>query len=278
MASQKPRPALEFAAGDKGSSEWIVQKLSPLKPFVSTVPFLFLGIESLLAFVARSLYSDSDWMSKMMLCQLLAVNCTFTGLLHFYPPLKPFYTSMIFLPFKEFWLYLSGLALLSGGILVAFSRTQTVGAWVLIVTFIGIFPGNVACVFLPAPRKMVCGNSIVGATVRLPFQFLFIYWAHWFTTPTPTPAFSLKWWTLPTLHGHSTKALCRRIDILRAIRCDGDGLHPQYVFVQCVCILSGPSVVWVIFVRNVKLKLAGQGVFETPNNIVHRWLSRQSDE
>lgn len=186
MSAHGTRLSPEFAPGDKASSKWLVRGLKPYKPIISTFPFLFLGVESLLAFVGRSLYADSDWLIKMMLGQLLAINCTFSGLLHFYPPFKRFYTSMIFLPYEDLWLYGSGLALSTGGLLVAFSSTQVIGAWILVVTFIIIFPGNVACVFMPTPRKLVCGGSTLGAILRLPFQLLFIYWAHWFTT-APIP-------------------------------------------------------------------------------------------
>lgn len=187
MSARGARLSPEFAPGEKPSTDVFIRILKPYKPVISIVPFLFLAVESLLAFVARSLYADSDWLVKMMLGQLLAINCTFAGLLHFYPPFKRFYTSMIFLPYKELWLYGSGAALATGGLLVAFTRTQVMGAWVLVATFIIIFPGNVACVFMAEPRKVVCGGSTIGAILRLPFQLLFIYWAHWFTTAPIVP-------------------------------------------------------------------------------------------
>lgn len=188
MSTSGKRLTPEFAPGEKPSPTWIINSLKPYKPIISAVPFLLLAVESLLAFIARSLYGDTDWLIKLMLCQLLAVNCTFSGLLHFYRPFKSFYTSMIFLPYKEVWLYSSGLALSAGGLLVAFTRTQVIGAWTLVATFVIIFPGNVACVFMPTPRKLVCGGSTIGAILRLPFQFLFIYWAHWFTTAINVPS------------------------------------------------------------------------------------------
>lgn len=187
MSAHGVRLSPELAPGQKPSTDVFIRILKPYKPVISALPLLFLGVESLLAFVGRSLYGDSDRLVKMMLGQLLAINCTFSGLLHFHPPFKRFYISMIFLPYKELWLYASGVALATGGLLVAFTRTQVTGAWILVATFIIIFPGNVACVFMPGPRELVCGGSTIGAILRLPFQLLFIYWAHWFTTAPVEP-------------------------------------------------------------------------------------------
>lgn len=157
--------------------------LAPHKQLIGMFPFLFFAIESLLAVAFSSLYSDSDWMLKMLFAQLLAVNTTLSGMLHFFPPLYQFYTSMIFLPFQDFWLYSSGLALIIGGLFVAFAKTQVIGAWLLVFVFTLIFPGNIVCVFSRYPRNQVCGGSVIGAILRLPFQFSFIVWAYWFTSP-----------------------------------------------------------------------------------------------
>lgn len=172
----------EFAPGPTPWAKKILKVLSPYKQVIGSLPFLFFALESLLALLCSAVYADSDWMLKMMFAQLLAVNTTLAGLLHFFPPLHQFYTSMIFLPWPQFWLYFSGLALITGGLCVAFSHTQVLGAWLLIAVLIIMFPGNIACVVSTYPRNQVCGGSLLGALLRLPFQFLFMAWAWWFTS------------------------------------------------------------------------------------------------
>lgn len=181
-----PRKRLspEFSPGVNPSAQALLNLLSPYKHVIGMLPFFFFAFESLLALLCRTLYADSDWMVKMMFAQLLAVNTTFAGLLHFFPPLYHFYASMIFLPWPHVWLYMSGLMLITGGLCVAFMRTQILGAWLLVSTLVLVFPGNIACVVSPRPRNQVCGGSLVGALMRLPFQFTFIAWAWWFTSPT----------------------------------------------------------------------------------------------
>lgn len=188
MSSSKPSktPLPPSWSTSLSLSDNLLHILLPYRHFIAAFPFLFFAFESLLAVAFSAVYANSDWMLKMMFAQLLAVNATLAGLLHFFPPLYHFYTSMIFVPFQDFWLYSSGIALVAGGLLVAFSATQVIGAWILVAVLIIIFPGSIACVFWRYPRNQVCGGSLLGAILRLPFQFSFIAWAYWFTSP-PLP-------------------------------------------------------------------------------------------
>lgn len=155
---------------------------------INPLPFLFFVTESLVAVGCYHHYGDTDSMLKFMLGQLLAVNTTMAGLLHFFPPMYEFYTSMIFLPMKDFWLYSTGVALMASGIGTLFTKTQVYAAWCLVAIFIVMLPGNIACVFMERPRKIVCGGSKIAAVARLPFQIPFIIWALWFTSaPLPLP-------------------------------------------------------------------------------------------
>lgn len=176
----------ELAPGEAGSADLFVKILLPYKDAITPLPFLFFVTESLLAVACYYIYADSDWMLKFMLGQLLAINTTMAGLLHFFPPMYNFYTSMIFLPLKDFWLYATGLALIAGGVGITFAKTQVYAAWCLVAVLIIMFPGNLACVFMEHPRNVVAGGSMVKALVRLPLQIPFIAWAFWFTSP-PLP-------------------------------------------------------------------------------------------
>lgn len=173
----------ELAPGEPGSADLFVNMLSPYKAAITPLPFLLFVTESLIATTCFYMYRDSDRMLKFMLGQLLAINSTMAGLLHFFPPMYDFYTSMIFLPMKDFWLYSTGLALIGGGVGVTFAKTQVYAAWCLVVILILMFPGNLACVFMEHPRKVVFGGSMTAALLRLPLQIPFIIWAYWFTSP-----------------------------------------------------------------------------------------------
>lgn len=186
MSSQGRRLDPQFAPNATPSAEYFSKILYPYKKIISVLPFFFFALESLVAVVCRKVYADSDWMLKMMFAQLLAVNSTLAGVLHFHPPLYQFYTSMIFLPFQDFWLYATGIVFIVGGLMVAFTKTLQLGAWILVLTFILVFPGNIACVVSPFPRNIVCGGSLFGAILRLPFQITFILWALWMTSGYPS--------------------------------------------------------------------------------------------
>lgn len=188
---KKPASRLlpELAPGLNPSSDYLYSLLEPFRPIIGFSLFLFFALESIVAWLSAQLYGDADPLLKLMFAQLLAVNATLGGLLHFHAPLYDFYTSMIFVPFKKFWLYATGWMLIAGGLMVAFTKTQTIGAQLLVFTFILIFPGNLACVFSRHARNKVCAGSLGGAILRLPFQFLFIAWAWWLTKPTtPLPS------------------------------------------------------------------------------------------
>lgn len=171
----------------------ITRLLMPIADIVRALPPVFFFLESVMAAAAYKAYGDSDGLLKFLFNQLLAVNMTCAGLMHFAKPLLSFYSSMVpsFLPFgKKFWIFSTGIALVFGGLGVMFPPTQQAAAWLLVTTLVVMFPGNVACVFMEHPRKVVCGGSLVASLVRLPFQATLIMWAFWFTSdPVPLPAF-----------------------------------------------------------------------------------------
>ncbi|PXF44902.1 hypothetical protein BWQ96_05392 [Gracilariopsis chorda] len=179
----------EFAPGMSPSSQYFVKRLAPCKDVASLLPFLMFSLEGLVAVICSYIYQDTDWLLKFTFSQLLAINTVFAGILHFYKPLYEFYTSMIFVPFKDFWLYSTGFVLMFGGFGLVFANTQVLAAYALAGVLIVMFPGNIACVFLEKPRKLVCNDSLIGAVLRLPMQLVFIRWALWFTTPPLPPPF-----------------------------------------------------------------------------------------
>lgn len=100
---------------------------------------------------------------------------TVAGVMHFVNP--SFFDAIVppWLPPNErFWTYASGVAELVVGPMVLARRTRRIGAWAAIALFIGVYPGNLYMAWDWRDRS--AGDQVV-AYARLPFQFLFIWWA-----------------------------------------------------------------------------------------------------
>lgn len=110
---------------------------------------------------------------------MLAFNFILAGLAHFPKSMYTFYSSMVPLPFKKFWVYASGVAWIVFGIGLCFERYASKAAYAIAITLVLVFPANIACVVDPYPRKVAFGGSKAAAIARLPFQFTFIAWALW---------------------------------------------------------------------------------------------------
>tara|TARA_Y100001954_G_scaffold49593_1_gene52355 strand:- start:2195 stop:2563 length:369 start_codon:yes stop_codon:yes gene_type:complete len=117
-------------------------------------------------------------MVKFSFLILLSLFMVFAGINHFRNP--DFYLKMMppYLPFHLELVYLSGLIEVLCGVLLLIPKTKAWGAWLCIITFIAVYPANIYMaqnpnLFPDIPEK--------GLYIRLPFQFLFIYWAYLFT-------------------------------------------------------------------------------------------------
>lgn len=159
---------------------------SPYNQPIIALPFFFFSLESLLAIYCFRVHGDSDWMLKMMFSQLLAINSVHTGLTHLFSPFLKFYKSMIFLPYPKLWLHSTGFIFILSGLAVAFSKTQVIGAFVLCATFLFFLPFYLYTLISAHPRNEIFQGSFIRAFIRLLFQFVFVVWAWWFTSP-PLP-------------------------------------------------------------------------------------------
>ena len=100
---------------------------------------------------------------------------TIAGVMHFVNP--SFFDAIVppaLPPNARFWTYLSGVAELVIGPMVLIPRTRRIGALAAIALFVAVYPANLYMAWdwrdRPADEQAV-------AYLRLPFQFLFIYWA-----------------------------------------------------------------------------------------------------
>ncbi len=93
----------------------------------------------------------------------------------FYKPIMPAY-----LPAPLFLIYLSGAAEILAGIGVLFEPTRRMGAWLTIAILLAVFPANIQ---MAIDYGRTQHPGFILSLLRLPIQFLLIYWA-WTLTKT----------------------------------------------------------------------------------------------
>lgn len=115
---------------------------------------------------------------KLITVYFMSISYTYVGIRHFIDP--DFFLAIMpnYLPFHLEFVYLSGIAEVSFGVLLFFKKTRTFASYGLIILLISVFPANLHLV------ESELSQSILGATknqtiMRLPFQILFISLAYW---------------------------------------------------------------------------------------------------
>ncbi len=118
--------------------------------------------------------------ARTALNYVIAFAMVGVGITHFVN--TPFFVSIMppWIPFHEWMVWLSGVAEIIVGILLAVPRTRKLGGWALIALLVAVFPANIhmaihhiqpAGVTEPVPEWAAWG--------RLPLQFLFMGIAWW---------------------------------------------------------------------------------------------------
>lgn len=100
------------------------------------------------------------------------------GILHFIKPKIYLKIMPPYLPYHIQLVYLSGVFEALFGALLLFPETQAIGAWGIIATLIGVFPANI---YMLTSYKGKKTWYRIALWVRLPLQFLLIYWAWLYT-------------------------------------------------------------------------------------------------
>ncbi len=116
---------------------------------------------------------------------LLTLLMVSIGVLHFthvevfasiMPPYLPWHVPLV---------YLSGAIELGLGVLLAGARTRNFAAWALIALYIAVFPANIHMalndVTVAGLPEGMSQPTRLQAWIRLPFQFLLMYWAYQYT-------------------------------------------------------------------------------------------------
>lgn len=105
---------------------------------------------------------------------IMAVLYIIAGIMHFIFP--KFYLRIMppYIPFHKAMVYLSGVAEIALGIGLFIPEIRIWSAWGVIALLVAVFPANVYHLTSKGAGMKV---PIWGLWVRLPIQFLLIYWA-----------------------------------------------------------------------------------------------------
>ncbi len=106
---------------------------------------------------------------------IIGVVFILAGLNHFLHP--GFYLKMMppVLPAHELLNNISGAAEIILGFMLFISKTRIIAAWGLILLLIAVYPANI---YMAMEAGKLIDVSPVVAYIRLPFQFLFIWWVY----------------------------------------------------------------------------------------------------
>ena len=96
----------------------------------------------------------------------------FTSLEYFVNIMPPF------IPFKEFAVYFTGLIEIFGGLMLLSKSTRKIGAFLIIVLLLIVFPANIYLYISEVPRELL-GITKNQALIRMPFQIPLIILAYW---------------------------------------------------------------------------------------------------
>jgi uncharacterized membrane protein len=110
---------------------------------------------------------------------ILAALFLITGILHFVKP--NFFIGIMpdYIPYHLTMVYVSGAVEIIGGLGMLFEKTQVWAGWGLILLLIAVFPANINMTIDSIQRSGYSSLFTIGTILRLPLQFVFIYWVYW---------------------------------------------------------------------------------------------------
>ncbi len=124
--------------------------------------------------------------NKEVLRVILAVCIVVAGVLHFLAS-DPFIRIVPnFLPYPAALVYISGVIEIFLGLLLLMPPVSQLAAWGLVALFIAVYPANINMAV-----NHIHIDGIPDAwwfqAIRLPFQFVLIAWAYWYTKHDANP-------------------------------------------------------------------------------------------
>jgi uncharacterized membrane protein len=106
---------------------------------------------------------------------IMAGIYSIAGLLHFIAPKPYIKTVPRSIPYPKMMVYISGFFELLFGITLLFDSTRSYAAIGLILLLIAVFPANI---YMAKRMKEKQSKNRWIAYLRLPLQFVLIYWAY----------------------------------------------------------------------------------------------------
>ncbi|MEO6253100.1 MAG: MauE/DoxX family redox-associated membrane protein, partial [Ferruginibacter sp.] len=123
---------------------------------------------------------DAAYIYDMKRISLIVMSVFYlgAGINHFWH--TAFYEEIMpsWLPWHTTLVIISGVAEAVLGLLLLFTSTRRIAAWLIIVLLIAVFPANIQMMFNYARES---NPKLWIAIVRLPIQILLIWWAYGFT-------------------------------------------------------------------------------------------------
>ena len=118
---------------------------------------------------------------KRILLYVMAAFYIAAGVNHFLSP--DFYVAIMppYLPWHLELVYLSGVAEIVCGVGLLIPRTRVLAAWATIALLVAIYPANIHVALNDIPLGGRSEGLGIWNWLRLPFQFVLIAWAWWYT-------------------------------------------------------------------------------------------------
>jgi uncharacterized membrane protein len=119
--------------------------------------------------------------AKRFLLYVMAAFYIVAGVMHFARP--EFYVAIMppYLPWHLELVYLSGVAEILCGVGLLIPQTRVLAAWATIALLIAVFPANIHVALNNVPMAGSSEGAGLLNWIRLPFQFVFMAWAWWYT-------------------------------------------------------------------------------------------------
>ncbi|MFE4104800.1 DoxX family protein [Almyronema epifaneia] len=123
--------------------------------------------------------------NREILRVVLAVCIVVAGALHFLAS-EPFVKIVpAALPYPLALVYISGVIEIGLGLALLVPALSQLAAWGMIALFIAVYPANINMAVNHIHLAGVPDGNWFHA-IRLPFQFVLIAWAYWYTRPSDT--------------------------------------------------------------------------------------------
>lgn len=115
---------------------------------------------------------------KPFFLYLMSAFFFFAGIVHFLKPGVFLGIMPTFLPYPLQLVYISGACEILFAVLLAIPSTRHIGAWLIILLLIAVFPANIQMAITFFKEK---NPYLWVALLRLPLQFVMIWWAWLYT-------------------------------------------------------------------------------------------------